>query len=30
MDALQQSADIMKDRATVGLSETFNITGLFD
>ena len=29
MDDLQHSADIMKDCATIGLSETFNI-GLFD
>lgn len=30
MDGLQQSAEIMTDGATVGLSETFNIPGLFD
>lgn len=28
MDGLQQSADIMKDSATIGLSETFKIAGL--
>lgn len=30
MDGLQQPAEIMKDGTTIGLSETFNITGLFD
>lgn len=30
MDGLQQSVDNMKDCATIGLSETFNIMDLFD
>lgn len=30
MDGPQHSADIMEDCATIGLSETFNISGLFD
>ena len=30
MDCLQQFAEIMKDSAAIGLSETFKITGLID
>lgn len=30
MDGLWQSAEIMKDVATMDLSETFNITGRFE